>query len=562
MKFNKLFYLMSAGLMMTGLASCSQDEPNAAVDSNGNLLVKAPKVLAYSGNTILTPGGVMSRAANVDGNLWYQSWDTPENVYPELTAEDLAIIKEMLSPGHQVQNEIILPWENYWVQQVYKGQAPDEQYYTHDRCNDSSCDHVNSDRVVGSDKMEHLKAYNSDVTNTNYGGYWDAELNQWVQVITEDHYEHINNFNNGNNLSEYTEDGNSLVNPNGKYYGTTLMTGMATEGLTPDNQFGFDETWGTDPKFYNNYYIIEYKGYYYVGFDYEAHKNDQTTHNHGEGMDIERDWCFTDWIVRISPAYPAGTNSDNPGGVTPEPGTPDINIPENPDPNFPVTPDQPGVNGDNHRNEVEVNLHAVNKGEDRENPDYLESHLSIHVRHATDVEIFIPIPKNAYLDADDMAIVMKHEENHMGHGGPLSYTYTLKDSDLQVTLNIEYQDNGIRIWTEGVNQDVIDWCAEKCHGDGITFELWNYFDPKEIDLNTLKSYLNQATVKFLDSTPDYYINAFMDKEDGAIQENDCTVSIVEEQANEYGEGKTGGHLNGSPYNEIYTKNGVSEGGTE
>lgn len=187
------------------------------------------------------------------------------------------------------------------------------------------------------------------------------------------------------------------------------------------------------------------------------------------------------------------------------------------------------------KNEVEVNLHA-SEG---------ESHLSIHVRAATNVEIFIPVPEKYYCDADDMAIVMKHEPNHMGHGGPIEYTYQLKDSDLKVTLTLAFEEDGIRITTSGINEDVIAWCAEKCHGDGITFEVWNYFN-EDLSKDQLIEYLNRATIKFLGLEPDAYINAF-------LSENDCTVSIVSEQSADYAEAVEGPHKNGSDNNLIYSK---------
>ena len=98
-----------------------------------------------------------------------------------------------------------------------------------------------------------------------------------------------------------------------------------------------------------------------------------------------------------------------------------------------------------------------------------------------------------------------------------------------------------------MTQEVIDWCAEKCHGDGITFEVWNYFNDL-LDIEGLKEYLNQATIRFIDDDgPDAYINAFTDSQD------DCTVSIVEGQSGNYNDPQQGAHLNGSDKNQIYDK---------
>lgn len=194
-------------------------------------------------------------------------------------------------------------------------------------------------------------------------------------------------------------------------------------------------------------------------------------------------------------------------------------------------------------NEVEINLSFDEKPTGEAGVSDLVSKLSIHVRHATNVEVFIPVPKLYYVEADDMAIVMQHEPNHMEHGGPYRMVYNLKDSDLTVTLNVAFEEDGIRIWTEGITQEVIDWCYEKCQ-DGINFEIWNYFNDT-LTKDKLEEYLNQATVKFLDDEPDYYINAFLD------EEKDCTVEIVDEQSGDFNEAVEGEHLNGSSKNQIY-----------
>lgn len=505
----KKFLLLFFGIMCLIFSACTTDDYlDGRIDNGVVNLVKAPNVIAYSGDMVLgntfANKGIATRGTDMNANMWNQTWDCPPRDAEDLTEDELAELKDLLLKSANTVNTVVLPFENYYVQQIYKGE---DRYNTHDRCYNTDCDHVNDQTELGSGHMDKLVA------------------------IGKDGYEHVNNFNNGTNTNTPGTCGCGV-----SHFGTTLMTDMPTTGIDPNKQFGFHETWGTSHD-YNNYIIVEYKGYYYVGFDYEAHKYDQNTHNHGEGLDIERDWNFTDWIVRITPAYPKGTTPENnPGGILDDPEDPTLD---------PTTPDQPST--PELKNEVEVNLHA-----DEKHGDYLESHLSIHVRYATDVEIFIPVPKQYYCDKDDMEIVMKHELNHMVHGGPLELKYKLKDSDLEVMLYLSYEDEGIHIWTDGINQDVIDWCAEKCHGDGITFEVWNYFN-EALDLDGLKSYLDQATIKFLDEAPDYYVNAFAD-EDGYKQENDCTVSIVDEQRATFeDEAKEGHWKNGSAYNQIYEK---------
>lgn len=545
--------LLALGVLTGGLLSSCSNETEPSLNTNTSMLARAPKVIAYSGDHIWSPN-TGTRGTDMNANMWNQNWDCPPRPAEDLTPDELAELKALLSKGKPIQNEIVIPFENYYVQQIYKGE---DRYNTHDRCYQEGCNHINGQTELGSGHMDKL------VAQGTYG------------------YEHVNNFNNGTNTNRPENCGCGE-----SHFGTTLMTGMPTEGIDPDKQFGFHETWGTAHD-YNNYYIVEYKGYYYVGFDYEAHKPDQGTHNHGEGLDIERDWNFTDWIVRITPAYPKGQTPEKPEDTPNVPGdknetcdkcgdpahedgncdNPECKVEEcNPDyhegdsnvgggedsPEPPVV--NPAVPGDRHDNEVEINLNGTDKG------DILESHLSIHVRAATDVEVFIPVPVEYYVEADDMAIVMQHEINHMVHGGPYVLEYELKDSDpaLTVTLTVAFEEEGIRITTDGITQEVIDWCQEKCQ-DGITFEVWNYFDKETgINLDMLKDYLNQATVKFLDECPDFYINAFTE-DNGVKDDEDCTVSIVEEQRNQFEDPTVGPHLNGSTKNEIYeNKNHSSE----
>lgn len=555
---------MALGLLAGGaLSSCTVND-TPSLKETGSMLAKAPHSVAYSGNHYWGTTG--TRGFDVNGNMWSQNWDCVDNVYPDLTDEDLAEIKRLLSPGHEVSNEIIIPFENYWVQQVFKG---DSEYNTHDRCTQPDCDHINSQTELGSSHMEHLKV--------NNGGS----------------YEHVNDFNSGDNTRNHGYDNGCGIT----HAGTTLMTNMSTNGVTANNQFGYDETWGTSPKFFNNYYIIEYKGYYYVGFDYEAHKNDQTTHNHNEGMDIPRDWNFTDWIVRIAPAYPKGTTPENPG----DNNTDDNNGGENHGGDSEVTDPcgncghseanhnsegvcedcltegmsgadacvekkNPGETGGDTTNpggdvakgydEVEINLAL----DEKEDGDLLESHLSMHVRSATDVKVFIPVPAQYYCEADDMAIVLEHKEA-FEHGGPYSMEYNIGGNI--VTLNVAFEEEGIYIWTDGITQEVIDYCWEN-YQDGVTFEVWNYFNNPEtgealLSMEELKWFLNHSTVEFLDKIPGKYINSFgegngrYENDDPSTHGNSDFHVGPTSQLSEFDGPEQNAHLNGSDNNDIFTK---------
>ena len=200
--------------------------------------------------------------ANTEGNIWFKTYERPYNV--NLSSAEIDELKALLSPGVETYNTEIFPHENYYVEQIYKGISADVAYDNNGNT---------AGTVTGSNQMD------------------------WLNARDGSKYEHINNFNYGKNDTEMVDEGNGT-----RYKGITLMKDMSLDGITATNQFGFSESFGTqNGKFYNNYLIVHYKGEWYVGFDFEAHKATDT-HNNGEQMQVNRNWEFTDWIVRISPA--------------------------------------------------------------------------------------------------------------------------------------------------------------------------------------------------------------------------------------------------------------------
>ena len=205
-----------------------------------------------------------TRQIDDNGNIWYQYWERPYNV--NLSDAEINELKALLTREPETYNTEIFPYENYYMEQIYTGESED---YAYDDFGDRT-----DTKVKGSAQMNHLQARNGNT------------------------YEHSDNFNRGGNNDVKTDQETKE-----KYYGITLLKGMSLDGITATNQFGYDESWGTENgKFYNNYLIVQYKGEWYVGFDFEAHKS-ATSQNHGEARQVNRDWAFTDWIVRVSPAY-------------------------------------------------------------------------------------------------------------------------------------------------------------------------------------------------------------------------------------------------------------------
>ena len=207
-----------------------------------------------------------TRAANVNGNLWYQDWERPVNITDD---ERSKVLSEFNKVRVNEVNTVHIDWKNYWVQQVHKGTT---EY------NDGFGNNIGT----GSSKMNKLIAYNANYKDE----VWWPE-----HVIIEGGYEHVNNFNSGNNTTEYTDDVTKE-----KFIGTTLMVNMEANGII--NQFGYHNS--VDSKDHFEYIILEIDGSYYVGFDFYATHSDGQEAN--KNMDVNRDWVFNDWIVKISPA--------------------------------------------------------------------------------------------------------------------------------------------------------------------------------------------------------------------------------------------------------------------
>lgn len=174
------------------------------------------------------------------------------------------------------------------------------------------------------------------------------------------------------------------------------------------------------------------------------------------------------------------------------------------------------VEGSTTDNSVEVNLSVNDK---HEQGDYIATKLSIHVRALTDVDVFIPVPKNYYCQADDMDISASHEHLDIVYNTTPQYV-DMKIGKSTVKMTVKYTDEGIHVTTDGVSEEVISYC-DASYKDGITFEVWNYFN-QNIDRPTLKGMLDKSTVTFLTKQPEAYINAF-----GRVNEQknpwDCIV---------------------------------------
>lgn len=183
---------------------------------------------------------VYTRTANTNGNQWYAS-DQLNYVEPApIGSAELEKVLTVFNEEGAESYESLIDWSTFFVQQVYKGVA---EHTAKDGLN----------RYIGSNQMNWLFA--DDGTKT---------MN-----------DHINNFNAGDNKT---------------YNGIMLMENSSTKA------FGYNCS-SDNGRLFWNFRMEEIDGNYYVGFDFEAagqNLNEQ----------VERDYIYNDWIVKIVPARP------------------------------------------------------------------------------------------------------------------------------------------------------------------------------------------------------------------------------------------------------------------
>ncbi len=261
-----------------------EDMPNLVV-SDGDVALRAliggtvnfDNMTSVGGEEMGTRGGEY-----VDRNLWSKDYVVPANI---TDAEREAVVAEFSKQHYGAYNEVLVPWTELFVQQVYKGEA---EYY----------DAFNQETGVASDKMNHLLIWDKSATEGAFDGG----------------YIHINDFNNGNQQTvAYDDNDTEQQHP---IIGLTLMRGIdptdcPTEDVTIE---GVTKHWVKQFEYHNaqsNEYQPRYimkrvswtedgvtKSGLYLGFDFYAEKRADQPAN--QNMDVERDWIFNDWIIKIS----------------------------------------------------------------------------------------------------------------------------------------------------------------------------------------------------------------------------------------------------------------------
>lgn len=541
----KLFNLAFLGLgLLTGgiLSSCSTEMEPDVNSGVGSILVKPTKTAAYTGDHYWTN----TRANAGDGYIGNQTWKEydPQSLTNITDSEREAVLEAIKNKvtGSKISEDLVFPWTAYFLQDVVSGQ-------------DGRFDNAGSNGTSSS-------SYVMEVWNK--GAKCDQQY--WPGYGYED-YETITNSAHLNNYFQKEENGSQT-----RIGETSLMYNM-TVGT-------YDEMHGRQFRWYINchenlhwseYIIVKVDGSYYICFDFACgYPENQNVDGHpGKGCEVN-DWDYNDWILKITPAG----NQPEVWGETPEEPEPEDTCDKCGHPSHgdvceecepgddcykdEVVPEQPEApEYKASKDHVEVNLTIEDFTENKK-----QSHLSIHVRSVTNVDVFIPVPSKFLCDADDMAIVQKHEDLLMKHGETMTESsFDINGHEVKLFVELQMSEDGetggIHVWTEGINEDVISY-LEETFNDGITFEVWNYFN-ETADEWELKEYFDQALVKFLDKLPEAYVNAYNDTDTGEMYDRDCHVGIVEEQKGNYDGPEKDYHYNGSPYNDIYTnKNSVTE----
>ena len=197
-----------------------------------------------------------TRSANVNRNEWANNFIIPANVTE--TERDL-VVNEFSKKREGVVNTENVNWTDYFIYEVYKGEDVYKDGFGQD--------------VLGSNHMNHLQVKKSNGT---------------LLPPNNSCWEHANDFNNADHSASW-----------GDIEGATLMLNSGTLDFAYHNS--------TDSKYHYEYIIIagedidaSLAGYYYIGFDFCASHPEGQESN--KNMDVERNWVFNDWILRISPA--------------------------------------------------------------------------------------------------------------------------------------------------------------------------------------------------------------------------------------------------------------------
>ena len=285
-------YLMkglAAIALAAATASCSKNEDlynsNAEIDQQKQAYSDAFKAkygtIASNQTWGFDKVRTRTRAADTDAKLWagkseYEGIVIPKPINQGGNPNEAAEVIAEFSKVRREPSPINLNFTDFFVQQVYKGVASYSSWKKQDGTVQTG--------IVGSNQMDQLACgpNHDHIRNFNYGDYSGGKYDQvWTGALSGPNL----------NTDKVYQDDQMM-----------LMVGSST------SQFSFHNSWSEPQHWYDhNYYILEWKGSYYVGFDFESESSE--TQQVGKGYlkgdkFVDRDYIFNDWIVKITPAYP------------------------------------------------------------------------------------------------------------------------------------------------------------------------------------------------------------------------------------------------------------------
>ena len=211
-------------------------------------------------------GTNLTRSAETNSNQWgtmqnngkYKDVLKMDDI-PAITADELRDVLAVFNQKGEETYTSLIEWDTFFVQQVWKGTAVHKDGYGQD--------------VVGGNQMNWLCAYDPvGHTETVY-----LPENNYSGTQVTNHDDHVNNFNAANGF-------------------VMLMMNSSTQ------RFGYSSSSDNGHVFY--YFRMEkINGMYYVGFDFSAE-------GQNPNEQVQRDYIYNDWIVKIIPGAGYSTTSN------------------------------------------------------------------------------------------------------------------------------------------------------------------------------------------------------------------------------------------------------------
>lgn len=387
---------MFASIATVALASCTSNAdlvPGRSDTLAENIKAFGTQSIKVDVNIGSTKGFGVTRGCDVAGNKWDYM---PEYPTAEEKAEVMAYIKANSDKNIEVTG---WNWTFYYIQHL------DGAHHMYSYTDTNGAKH---DNIDGTSSMEFLQILENS-GNT----------------------QHVYNFNAGKC-------------DNGATHNCALMTD-GFKGAKTLNEYSSSTIEG--------WRLYEYKGNYYLGFDFDAKK--------GDGV-IPGDGIYDDWVVKIIP----GKGEKDPSPVPTYKPTPDPDPDPTPDPA--PTPTPAGLVP-----EVEVDIHH------QAHKDWNEIKTSIHLRDTANVRVFIPVEKELQAMPDDFDIRTGKDYNYIEQETKevVKVKYLIASKEFEVDVQVNHKSNGIEILIAGADCAEALRFARGIYDDGITFEIHSYLIP-------------------------------------------------------------------------------------